>query len=413
MVLQAGLAALLTRLGARQRHSDRQPDCGAHRQRARRSGRVLRQHAGAAHRHRLAIRASRELIGRVRASNLAAYGHQDLPFERLVEVLNPARSLARHPLFQVMLVLQNNAPVQLRACRACSAALSRWRRPAPSSTCRLSLAEQRAADGTPAGIDGRSGIRQRPVRSRERGGAGGPPRAAAGGGGCRSRAGDRRGSTFWRRRAPAASCASGTTPRARSRPRPCRSCSRRRWRRRPDATAVVFEDERLSYRELDARSSRLAHHLRALGVGPEVVVGLCVERSPEMLIGLLGILKAGGAYLPLDPDYPPERLAFMLADARAPVLLTRATLRAHCRPSTPTSSPRCRLARHRRAADNRSGQRPRPAKPRLRHLHLRLHRHTKGRRRHPSECRQPIVRADGGFSDAAWRSRARHRLDRF
>ena len=99
--------------------------------------------------------------------------------------------------------------------------------------------------------------------------------------------------------------------------------------RTPDADAVVFEDERLSYGELDARSSRLAHHLRALGVGPEVVVGLCIERSLAMLVGLLGILKAGGAYLPLDPDYPPERLAFMLADAGAPVLLTRAALRAH------------------------------------------------------------------------------------
>ena len=92
---------------------------------------------------------------------------------------------------------------------------------------------------------------------------------------------------------------------------------------------MVFEDERLSYGELDARSSQLAHHLRALGVGPEVVVGLCIERSLAMLVGLLGILKAGGAYLPLDPDYPPERLAFMLADAGAPVLLTRTALRAH------------------------------------------------------------------------------------
>src|SRR4051794_5064632 len=99
--------------------------------------------------------------------------------------------------------------------------------------------------------------------------------------------------------------------------------------RTPEADAVVFEDERLSYGELDARSSQLAHHLRGLGVGPEVVVGLCIERSLAMLVGLVGILKAGGAYLPLDPDYPPERLAFMLADAGAPVLLTRAALRAH------------------------------------------------------------------------------------
>jgi pristinamycin I synthase-3/4 len=96
----------------------------------------------------------------------------------------------------------------------------------------------------------------------------------------------------------------------------------------PDAIAALFEDECLSYGALDARANQLAHHLRALGVGPEVVVGLCVERSLEMLIGLLGILKAGGAYLPLDPGYPRERLAFMLSDAGAPILVTQAHLRA-------------------------------------------------------------------------------------
>ena len=96
--------------------------------------------------------------------------------------------------------------------------------------------------------------------------------------------------------------------------------------RTPEATAVVYGDQQLSYGELDARANQLAHHLRGLGVGPEVVVGLCVERSLEMLVGVLGILKAGGAYLPLDPAYPEERLAFMLEDARAPVLLTQAKL---------------------------------------------------------------------------------------
>jgi len=89
---------------------------------------------------------------------------------------------------------------------------------------------------------------------------------------------------------------------------------------------VAFDDASLSYRELDARANQLARHLRALGVGPEVVVGLCVERSPEMLVALLGILKAGGAYLPLDPDYPADRLAFMLDDARAPLIITHSTL---------------------------------------------------------------------------------------
>ena len=94
----------------------------------------------------------------------------------------------------------------------------------------------------------------------------------------------------------------------------------------PDMVAVVFEDKQLTYRELNRLANRLAHHLRALGVGPEVPVGICLERSLEMVVGLLGILKAGGAYVPLDPASPKERLAFMLADTQAPVLLTHEKL---------------------------------------------------------------------------------------
>jgi natural product biosynthesis luciferase-like monooxygenase protein len=91
--------------------------------------------------------------------------------------------------------------------------------------------------------------------------------------------------------------------------------------RTPDAVALVYADAQVSYRELDTRANRLAHKLRGLGVGPDVRVGVCVERSPELLVGLLGVLKAGGAYVPLDPSYPHERLAFMLADSQAQVLV--------------------------------------------------------------------------------------------
>ena len=96
----------------------------------------------------------------------------------------------------------------------------------------------------------------------------------------------------------------------------------------PDALAVVFEHQTVTYRELDARSNRLASALQAHGVGPDVLVGLCLERSIEMVVGLLAILKAGGAYVPVDPEYPPERIGYMLEDARVPVLLTHTKLRA-------------------------------------------------------------------------------------
>ncbi|OCR00390.1 hypothetical protein BCD67_12815 [Oscillatoriales cyanobacterium USR001] len=91
----------------------------------------------------------------------------------------------------------------------------------------------------------------------------------------------------------------------------------------PDTIAVVFENKQLTYRELNNRANQLAHHLIKQGVGPEVLVGLCVERSLEMVIGMLGIIKAGGAYVPLDPTYPKTRLAFMLEDASVPVLVTQ------------------------------------------------------------------------------------------
>src|SRR5258706_10209152 len=92
-----------------------------------------------------------------------------------------------------------------------------------------------------------------------------------------------------------------------------------RW---PDATALTDGAEILTYHELDSRANRVSHYLRSLGVGPDVLVGVCLERSLDMAVAMLGILKAGGAYVPFDPAYPPERLAFMLDDARAPLVIT-------------------------------------------------------------------------------------------
>ena len=106
------------------------------------------------------------------------------------------------------------------------------------------------------------------------------------------------------------------------------SSLKRRSRATPDAIAVCFEDQQLTYEQLNHRANQLAHHLRALGVRPEVPVGICLKHSLDVVIGLLGILKAGGVYVPLDPAYPKERLAFMLEDAEVPVLLTQEPLLA-------------------------------------------------------------------------------------
>ncbi len=107
--------------------------------------------------------------------------------------------------------------------------------------------------------------------------------------------------------------------------------------RTPEAVAVVFEGQQLTYRELNARANQLARHLQKLGVGPDSLVGICVERSPEMVVGLLGILKAGGAYVPMDPEYPLERLAFMVADSGISLILTEGAIRPKLPPGNARS----------------------------------------------------------------------------
>jgi amino acid adenylation domain-containing protein len=107
-------------------------------------------------------------------------------------------------------------------------------------------------------------------------------------------------------------------------------------RRTPDAVALVFEDTRLTYAQVNRRANQLAHYLRHLGTGPEVPVGICVERSPEMVIGMLGILKAGGAYVPMDPTNPRERLALMLEDTQVPIVLTETHLEGRLRAARAT-----------------------------------------------------------------------------
>ncbi|HXL18912.1 MAG TPA: condensation domain-containing protein, partial [Streptosporangiaceae bacterium] len=323
MVLQAGLAALLTRLGAGTDIPIGSPVAG-------RSDSALDDLVGFFV-NTLVLRTDtagqpgfRELIARVRAANLAAYTHQELPFERLVEILNPVRSLSRHPLFQVMLAFQNDPDVSPEL-----PGLSTRFEAVDTATAKfdlsLGLNEQRAPDGTPQGIEGvfeystelfdRGSVEAmagRLVRLLEAAVAD-PDQPI---GRLDILTPEERRTILEEWNDTARSIPASTLP----------ELFEAQAARTPQAVAVVFEERRLTYAELNARANQLAHHLQGLGVGPETVVGLCVERSLEMVVGLMGILKAGAAYLPLDPGYPPERLAYMLGDARAPVLLTHAAL---------------------------------------------------------------------------------------
>ena len=324
MVLQAALGALLTRLGAGSDIPIGSPIAG-------RTDSALDDLIGFFV-NTLVLRTDtsgnpsfRELIARVRSTNLAAYSHQDLPFERLVEVLNPARSLSRHPLFQVMLAFQNNAPVSFEGLAGLTVSFEPVATTSAKFDLSLALGEQRGADGLPAGIHGaleyatdlfdRSSIETMAGRLvRLLAAAVAEPDRAIGS--LDVLCPDERRTILHGWNDTAHAIPSATLP----------ELFAAQAARTPDALALVCEDQSLSYAELDARANQLAHHLRDLGVRPETVVALCVERSLDMVVGLIGILKAGGAYLPLDPDYPPERLAFMLEDAHAPVLVTHSAL---------------------------------------------------------------------------------------
>ena len=282
----------------------------------------------------------RELLRRVREVCLGAYGHQDLPFDRLVEELHVQRDLSRNPLFQVMFVLHNTS---LRAVELPGMTLSPVEGDSETAHFDLTLQILDTEQGLTAAFVYNTDLFEAATITRMLGHFQNLLEAMVAD--PEKRLADLPLLTEPERQQLLVEWNDTKTD------NPQDLCIHQLFEaqveRTPDAIAVVFsakggsafsgEAEQLrdhastreavlTYGELNRRANQLAHHLRALGVGPEVLVPICLERSLEMVIGLLGILKAGGAFVPLDPAYPKERLAFMLKDAQVPVLLTQERL---------------------------------------------------------------------------------------
>ena len=259
-----------------------------------------------------------QLLLRVRETTLGAYAHQDVPFEKLVETLQLERNLSQNPLFQVMFAFQNVplpvldsgwdwSQIDLHTGTAkfdVTLELGEWHEEligwfeystdlfTAATISRMVGHFQTLLEGIVA--DPEQKISQLPLLTQPE---------------------QHQLLVEWNQTQtdyPRDAC--------------IHELFEAQVERSPDTVAVVFEGEQLTYRELNAKANQLAHYLRTLGVKPEVMVGICVERSLEMVVGILGILKAGGAYVPLEPNYPQERLSFMLEDARVSVLLTQSRL---------------------------------------------------------------------------------------
>ncbi|MET0396107.1 MAG: amino acid adenylation domain-containing protein, partial [Longimicrobiaceae bacterium] len=249
-----------------------------------------------------------ELLHRVREATLDAYAHQDVPFERLVEALQPERDLSRNPVFQVFFVLQGEPP---RAVDAGGLRMEPEEVEGTAAKFDLTLALEERGGGLAGVIEYAAELFDAATIARMAGHFGVLLRAIAADPARRVSALPLLGF------AERAHLAAGGNP---SPERfPAAGTLHGRFgavaRARPHAVALTFRGESLTYAELDARADRLAAALRARGAGPETRVGLCVERGPQVVAGMLGILKSGAAYVPLDPTYPADRLAYLLEDS--------------------------------------------------------------------------------------------------
>jgi amino acid adenylation domain-containing protein len=262
--------------------------------------------------------AFRGLLKRVCDGCLGAYANQAMPFDKLVEELRPQRDLSHNPLFQVEFALQNTPfrPLSLRNLTVTP--LNLERRAAHHD---LSLHIEETSSGLTGLFEYSTDLFEAETVSRMSGHFVTLLSAAVAEPDCRISdlpllTDAERAQILVGWNATGRAYPETTIPRL----------IEEQARRTPTATALVFRGRAMSYDELNLRANQLAHYLRRLGVGPEVLVGICLERSFEMVVGLLGILKAGGAYVPIDPLYPPDRQAYMIQDSCAPVLLTQAKL---------------------------------------------------------------------------------------
>ncbi|HEY0165396.1 MAG TPA: amino acid adenylation domain-containing protein, partial [Jatrophihabitans sp.] len=262
-----------------------------------------------------------ELVGRVREADLAAFTHQDVPFERVVEELNPDRVAGRHPLFQTMFVLQNNSNEQPELGELSVGTGTVDMYPAKFDLI-FDLTPTVDTDGRPAGITGSLTYATdlwdevSVERMVERfvglvGELARTPQARVWG--VEVLSAQERGSLAkWN------STAVGYPAEL-----PVHGVFEARVDAAPDAVAVEFGDQRVSYAELDGWANRVARRLSALGLGRGALVGVCVERGPAMVAALLGVLKAGAGYVPLDPSHPDERIAAIVEQAGLAVVLSQ------------------------------------------------------------------------------------------
>ena len=256
------------------------------------------------------------LLAQVRETTLDAYAHQDLPFDQLVDALNPERHASHAPLFQAMLVLQN-APMPALALPELS--LQTAQLDGASAKFDLTLTFTPQGEQLGAAFEYATDLFDAATVARMAGhftrlleAIVADPARPVGGLAMLDASERRQLLVDW-----------NDTARPYPQGQTIHQLFEAQAARAPAATALVCGGAALTYAELNAQANRLAHHLRARGVGPDVLVGLCVERCFDMVVGLLAILKAGGAYVPLDPAYPQQRLAYMLEDAAPALLLTQ------------------------------------------------------------------------------------------